>query len=258
MSLLRRSVEPLLPDRDYLPLAMPNSGVQVLQVLTRRRGVLRNFSDLATVLRGDDEGPCVARDVVVANTGGDTTRTAKLQLGLAVVGALVGALGGGQLGLDVAAGSARSVRYAYTGVVKDDVDLASLDQWLAAADLHDHAGAVSDLVTAEMLYVVTGVLRATGVGISLLDSRDQGIGLDVPVIQEIVGGGVNVSASRESGTSIELAGKMPITVAAKAAQLKVDPERGFWVQATPARGHEIRDLSRRASYLSDPSGFLPV
>jgi hypothetical protein len=260
MSLLRRSVEPLLPDRDYLPLAIPNSAVQVLQVLTRQRSVLRHFSDLTTVLRGSDGdgGPRVTRDVVVANTGGITTHTDKIQLGLAVLGAIVGALGGGQLGLDAAAGTSRSVQYSYTGVLKDYVDLGDLDQWLATADLHNHSGAVSELITAEKLYVVTEVLRATGVAVSLVDSHGQAIRLDVPSIQQLVGGTVRVSASQAVSTAVVVAGTVPITVAAKAAQLKIDAERGFWVKQTPVRGREIRELSESVSYLSDSSGYLPV
>jgi hypothetical protein len=258
MSLLRRSVEPMLPDRDYLPLAMPNAGVHVLQVLTRHRGVLRQFSDLTTVLhkRPADEGPRVNRNVLVVNADGTSTRTEKIHLGLAVVGAIVGALGGGHLGLTAAAEAAQSIRYSYTGVAKDDVDLGLLDQWLAEADLNGHSLAVSELVTAEQLYVTICVLRATGVAVTLLDSNDQAIGLDLPTIQEMVGGSVNVSASGSASTTLEMTGSTPITVAAKAAQLKADSERGFWVRHVPVQGGEIRDLSGRASYLSDPTGYL--
>ena len=89
-----RSVESFLPDRDYLPVAMPTTDLQVLYVLTRQGGVLRRYSTLTTVLDSDAEPATVNRGETVVNAAGNVTRINKVGIGLSVVSAIVKALGG--------------------------------------------------------------------------------------------------------------------------------------------------------------------
>ncbi len=240
--LWRRSVEPYLPDLDYLPVAMPTTDVQVLQVLTRAGGALRRYSRLDRVLAVDPDvpAPAIAADQPVADASGSAAQTAKIGIGLNVVSSVIQALGG-EAGLNIAADNARQVKFSYTKVVADRVDLASLDGWLTMADLQPNLRNVADLLAAEALYVVVGTLRAGGLDVEFLDENNAGVEVDVPAVQAVLGATVAVSAGSTRSSRLIFTGAQALTVAAKAAQLRFD-EHGIWVNEKLRTDGEIRGL----------------
>src|ERR1700761_9083420 len=108
--MFRRAASSFLPDRHYLPVAMPTSDVQVFDVLTRARdGSLDRYSRLDEVLAVPSASVRVHRDQPVVDTSGASGTTAKLGLGLNVVSSLIQALGG-DAGLDIQGSDANGVR----------------------------------------------------------------------------------------------------------------------------------------------------
>jgi hypothetical protein len=258
MSLLTRQVKSFLPDGDYLPVAMPTTDVQVLQVLTRQRSVLRRYSELDRVLAPADgaAGPIVASSQPVVNASGMARRSAKIGIGLGIVSEIVKALGA-KASLNLSAAGASTVEYGYEEVTSDRVDLASLDGWLAQADFRPGLRNITDLLVAEDVYVIVAALKAQALSITLLDSNQAGVEVDVPIIQAAVGASVSVTAASQRSAHLTFRGDTALTVAAKAAQLRYD-EHGFWVNERPVTGAEIRDLSGagRPIYLDDPELLL--
>jgi hypothetical protein len=257
MGLFGQCAQPLLRDRDYLPVALPTADVGVLQVLTRQRNVLRRYSDLDRVLAGAEPGtlPAVSANQPVVETEGAWRRTAKAGIGLGIVSALLQALGA-NVGVHLSVAAARTVEYGYAGVTADRVDLASLDAWLAGADFRPGLRNITDLLAAEEVYVIVGALKASSVWIRLLDDGSAGVEVDVPAIQGVVGAKVSVEADAKRSDHLTFHGEVPVTVAAKAAQLKFD-EQGFWVSERPVSHGEIRALNPAgASYLSGPELVL--
>ena len=64
----------------------------------------------------------------------------------------------------------------------------------------------------------------------------------------------------ESSATLTFAGKRPLVVAAKAAQIKSDLERGFWVSDRLRTKGEIRRLGQEddVSYLTAADGTLAL
>lgn len=250
LSLFSRASASFLPDRDYLPMAMPTAGFDVLWILTRNGGALRRFGLLSDVLVAQSPLPAdaVRQDEITANARGAAARSAKAGLSLGIVNAILTALGG-KAGLDLSAAGAHSVDYSYTDVTADVVNLARLDAWLSGADLAAGAGRVADLLVAERLYLVVASLKAAGLTSKMRDEKGTDLKVDVPVVQQLVGGGVTVSGSSDRVSELTFRGSVPLTVAAKAAQLKVD-DRGFWVNEEPVSGGEIRAVSPGVEYLT--------
>jgi hypothetical protein len=242
MNLLRRSAEPFLPDRDYLPIAMPTTDVQVLQVLTRHGAVLRRYSDMASVLQvpGGTDEPAVYRDQAVVDADGTWSRAARLGVGLSVVSAILKALGA-EAAVEFSCSGAASVQYRYADVVADRVDLASLDAWLDQADFRPGLRNIADLLAAEDVYVIVAVLKAGALSVSLRDEDDAGVTVAIPAIQAAVGGKVSVSMGGTRGQHLVFRGQTALTVAAKAAQLKFD-ESGFWVNERLVTRAEVRGI----------------
>lgn len=256
LSLFSRGSASFLPDRDFLPMAMPTSGFDVLWILTRNGGALRRFGILSDVLVARDllAADAVRRDETTANAAGTASKSVKAGLSLGIVNTILTALGG-KVGLDLSATGAHSVEYAYTDVATDIVNLARLDAWLFGADLAPGAGRVADLLVAERLYLVVASLKAGGVTSTMRDAKGMDLKLDVPTVQQLVGGGITVSGSSTHTNALTFRGPVPLVIAAKVAQLKVD-ERGFWVNEEPLSDGEIRALSPGVEYLTGDEIWL--
>ena len=102
---------------------------------------------------------------------------------------------------------------------------------------------------AEQLYVVVATLKAAGVSSTMRDQKGMDLAVSVPVVQQLVGGDITVSAAADRTSELTFHGSAPLVIAAKAAQLKLD-RRGFWVSEEPVSAGEIRSLSPGAEYLS--------
>lgn len=253
MSLLNRTAESFLPDRDYLPIAMPTTDIQVLQVLTRQGRIMRRYSDLRSVLAApsDIAAPHTFRNQAVVDTSGMSHRTAKIGFGLSVVATIVKALGGGG-DFNVSLAGAAAVHYAYADVYSDRVDLASLDNWLAHADFQPGLRNVTDLLVAEDVYVITAALKAQALCVTFFDKKENEIAVDLPAIQAAVGANISVTGNAMVTSQVTFRSHTPLTVAAKAAQLKFSDD-GFWVNERPTSGREIRSMANDSVvYLSIP------
>jgi hypothetical protein len=250
LSLFSRGSKSFLPDRDYLPMAMPTTDFDVLWILTRNGGALRRFGVLSDVLAAANPLPAEAmrRDRITANAAGTVARSTKAGFSLGLVNTILTALGA-QAGLDLSATGAHSVEYRYTDVTADVVNLARLDAWLSDADLAPGAGRVADLLVAERLYTAVAALKAAGVTSTIRDEKGMDLEVDVPAVQELVGGDIMVSLSSTRTGELTFRGSAPLVIGAKIAQLKVD-ERGFWVSERPVSEGEIRELSPGAEYLT--------
>ncbi len=250
LSLFSRGSKSFLPDRDYLPMAMPTTDFDVLWILTRNGGALRRFGFLSDVLAARNPLPAeaVRRDQITANAAGTVARSAKAGLSLGLVNTILTALGG-KAGLDLSATGAHSVGYHYTDVTADVVNLARLDAWLSDADLAPGAGRVADLLVAERLYTAVAALKAAGVTSKMRDEKGMDLKVGIPTVQELVGVDVTVSGSSTRTSELTFHGSAPLVIGAKIAQLKVD-ERGFWVNERPVPQGEIRELSPGVEYIT--------
>ena len=256
MGFFHRGRESFLPDRDYLPLAMPNTDLQALDVLTRGGGALRRYGSITDVLAADEPLPddVLERDHLVANSKGVVDRSKKVGLTLGLVNTIIKALGG-DAGLDASASAASTISFEYTDLRSDAVGLAKLDNWLTGTDLRVAGPRAAELLVAEKLYVVTDRLSAAGIAVTLLDSKDADVKLDVPTVQQLVGGNVTVSATGSRSAVLTFTGETRLTIAVKAAQLKVD-QRGFWVSVEPVTDGEIRALGSKPEFLEEEELLL--
>ncbi len=246
MGIFGRAAASFLPDRDYLPLAMPTTDLALLDVLTRDGSVLRRYTALPHVLRPLDGEPTYVCHLgaPVADASGASARSAKAGIGLGVVAGIVQALGA-DAHVDLSVSRGHTVEYSYVDVTADRVDVATLDTWLARCDLDPRQRNAAQLLVAERLYVVVAVLKANGLRVSVLDEQSHEVALDVPALQQVVGAKVSVSGSSSRAGTVTFQGATALAVAAKAAQLSVD-DNGLWVAERPMGDGEIRDLSRGA------------
>ena len=162
MSLFSRGSKSFLPDREYLPMAMPTAGFDVLWILTRNGGALRRFGILSDVLTAQNllSADAIRRDEITTNAD---RYGRKICQSWAFPRRC-------QHDPHCARREGRSrpcprreripLSTHYTQVTADVVNLARLDAWLSGADLATGAGRVADLLVAERLYTGRGLAQS--------------------------------------------------------------------------------------------------
>ncbi len=219
----------------YLVVRLPRSDMAPLQILTRSGDSLVALGEIANVMvAGSAPLPAIRLGVPVAPINGSRTGQMKIGLGLSLLGNIIGAMGGSRLGFDVAYRRATSATFEFQNVTEESVGIDLLDQFLSAADINPANAAISTLLDAASVYVVTSVLKSDIFVFDATSEQEGDIKLDVPVIQEAVGVNVTVKPQSESKTTIAYQGKIPLAFAFKAIQLFFDD--GRFTSFKPAQG----------------------
>lgn len=180
---------------------------------------------------------------------GSETSTINVNIGLTLLGSFIGALGGGNLGLQAGFNRASTVTFRYTGVMEDNVDVFALEQFVGAGTLEPHIppGTLDKLIDDEV-YVTTSILKTSKIAVSAQSNTGESLQLDVPVLQQVVGGNLEVESSGALTTGVAFAGAFPIAFAFQAVQLVFDDSGRFLTtQQLPAGDAAARALPTASS-----------
>jgi hypothetical protein len=205
----------------YSVIRLPKADVAPLEILMRQGRDLERLGLLSTLLVGDDQHalPAVARDVPAATISGRRTGDLSAGIGLSVLGSVLGAMGGSTLGLDAHYQQARSITFEFHDVLEDRVEVARLDQYLAAADVNPASRYVGELLEADDLYVTTATIKSKKLTAEAKTSSGADLSLSVPAIQGLVGGNVAVSQHGEATNRLTYEGPVPLVFGFKAIRL---------------------------------------
>jgi hypothetical protein len=197
-----------LPRRDFAPL----------QLLIGGGKELTSLGMLGTVISGPAL-PVLHRDAPVAPISGQQTGKLSVGVGLTLLGSIIGALGGNKIGLDAKYQMARSLTFEFSQVLMDSVDIATLDQYLAAADLNPNSHHVSAMLEADEVCVVTATIKSGMITVQAKGERGAEVGLKLPEIQQLVGAEVTVSTSNNMASNITYKGSTPLVFGFQAVRL---------------------------------------
>jgi hypothetical protein len=230
---------------------MPTTDIGLLWLLTREGDVLRRYGVLSDVLEANGPVPGTAfrQDQATADARGEATGSLKAGLFSSLV---LDALGGRKGAVNLSLSRASTVEYTYADVTSDAVHLTLLDTWLAGARFVRRTGHLAaELLVADRLYVVVGVLKAAGVNVTLLDEHGAELALGLPPAHDLAGAGLTAGGSSSRTGAVLFRGEQPLVIAAKAARLHFD-EGGLWVSPEPVAGSQVRTSGRRPDYLTGP------
>ncbi|WP_430420998.1 hypothetical protein [Phenylobacterium sp.] len=187
--------------RDYLKpygygtLALPKAGVPPLTLLGKRGDRLTPLGPLATTFRpGMAPLPESTRNRT-ANLSGSTTSDLKVSIGVDILGTVIGALSGSTLGIKAAYNRAKKVDFEFGDVMETKVNIADLDAYLSAATLAPGVGNYmkENLIDDQVYCIVAGV-DARQISVKASGEGGASLGLEIPVLQQLVGGKVAVSS----------------------------------------------------------------
>jgi len=253
----------------YSLFRFPRASAQPLELMHREgKDLTRLGMVLDLVTAGEIGSPEVRRDASPGiDIEGKETSKVNVAIGLSILGSFIGALGGGKLGLDVAFNSARTVTFQYTGVMEDVVDVLSLEKFVKAGKISPHipSGTLDKLLDDEV-YVVTSVLKTKKIVVAAQGERGVNVNVDVPVIQQVVGGTLKVGTEGTSASSVGFEGAVPVAFAFQAVQLVFDDSGEFLTtQQLPAGDAAARAFpsgphqgTRRPVFLETRGAFARV
>lgn len=213
----------MLKSIGYVTVRVPRANLRPLQVFEKTDNRLVYRGELTSLFRNDTSAlPQISADEPMANVNGKRSSEQKIGVGISILGNIIGALGGSKLGLEVGFKNASSGIFEFQNVFGNSIEPFGLEEYLSTADINPSLPASAKLLEADKLYVVTGIIKSNKFGFETKNSSGQGVKVEIPVIQQIVGGSVNVERSSGSETKISFEGADKLVFGIKAMQMVYD------------------------------------
>ena len=217
--------------RDYLNLfgygtfALPKAGIAPLTMLSKNGSRLTPIGPLTATF---PPGPKVTVQTIKRNRAaaisGAQSRSVDASIGLDILGTAIGALSGSTLGLKLAYKKASSVEFEFGDVFDSSIATNELDAYLANTPVDTLAGpGLRDLLDDDEVYVMISVLDAAQVSVKATASSGADLQLDVPVVQQLVGGNVKVGGTGQSSSLLTYRSTdTPLAIGAQVVRIMFD------------------------------------
>ena len=211
----------LLKDFSYTAVRLPRAGINPLLVLQQEEHELIVLGELPGLfVPGSVALPGIRRDKPAAFINGKSTRQLDLNVGLSLLGNIIGAITGNKLKLDTEYKRARTVTYEFKDVTLDDVDQIELSRYLATSQVAAGLDTLANALRANRLYVITSTIQSRSFTTVALTEDGVAVPLNVPVIRGAVGGSVNVKADSNSDSRVTYEGSERLVFGIQAAQIE--------------------------------------
>lgn len=218
----------------YNVIKLPKSDFSPLMVLARSNKSLQRVGQLTSVFKpGASPLPTISANNAAASISGQRSSDLKVGIGLSILGGLISALGGSTLGLSASYQKARTIAFELADVVEDRVDFGQLDAFLADADGQPFSPTISRLLEDDEIFVTTAVLRSNKVLVEGKTEGGHGLALDIPIVQQAVGGKLELKLASGSQSKIYYEGDQPLAFGFQA--VRVIMENGVFQYAKFAK-----------------------
>ena len=211
-----------LKEMGYNAVRHPRANLRPLQLLVDAgRGDLDYFGELTDVFDSPDdlELPKVETDSPSGALSGQTTGTLGAGIGITLLGSIIGAMGGGTLGLKASYKSAKAITFTFKDVLVDAANVAQLDTFLAQSQVDPFGTSAARFLEADDVYVITDTAKSATIDVHAESQQGRSLGVDVPVINDAVGGNIDVSTDGSRDSAVTFSGGTPLVFGFQAVRL---------------------------------------
>jgi hypothetical protein len=235
----------------YCVVRLPIADLAPLQLLLRLGDDLDRLGSLSGVFEAGSHVrlPHVTRHQPAASISGRRTGRLDVGVGLSLIGGVVAAMGGTQVGLDEAYRSARTLTFEFRDVTEDRIEVVDLDQYLAGARVSRRSAHIATLLDADALHVTTAVVKSRSLSVEARDEDGVSVSVHLPVLQQLAGGRVAISQSGDDASAIVYTGDTPLAFGFRAVRLFYDDGRYGAFAPLTAGEAGLRQGGRMAEYL---------
>jgi hypothetical protein len=235
----------------YSVFRVPRLSAQPLELLHRNgKDLTRLGSVTDLIVGGSVPPPAVHRDDQPGvDIEGTESSKVNVNIGVNILGSFIGALGGGNLGLQAGFNRAKSVTFKYAAVREDSIDVLLLEQFIRAGEINQHvpSGTIEKLIDDEV-FAITSILKTNKISVSAQGEAGTAVQLDVPVIQQAVGANIKIGSEGTITSNVTFEGAIAIPFAFQAVQLVFHESGEFLTtEQLPAGDAAARALGRETA-----------
>jgi hypothetical protein len=229
----------LLKDFAYAVVRLPRENIRPLQILEKQGNDLTILGGLADLF-GDGQAslPEIGPDQQAAFINGKRTRALDINVGLSLLGGIVGAMTGSKLKLDAAYKKASNLTFEFEDVKVNEVNQLGLNKFLGGTKVDPAVGqGILKALEDDRLYVITSTVKSKKFKTEATQSSGLSAAVDIPVVKEVVGGAVQIKSEGASDSRITYEGTSPLVFGFQAARMEF--EKGAFKglsQAKPGEG----------------------
>ena len=183
-------------------VTQPSSDIKPLALIGEYRGAIAIIGTLDQLVSGSTAPTPSTSKGIAADVSGKKSSKLPLEIGINILGTLIGAMGG-NLGVNASYNDAKTVEFSFKNVIRERANVVEIGDYLMGGEVRwNHLILQKYLFGKGNLYVITEVVRSQEIGVTAYSKTGANLGVDVPVIQEAVGGKVKVGVENESTKTI--------------------------------------------------------
>jgi len=198
----------------YNVIKLPRVGIAPLDLIGKDK-TTQFLDPLGTMWTSPVPAPLPGPPNPATVVNGKKSAALDLSFGLNILASTLAVFGASAPSLDLSHTSATGIQFNYSNVTSVSIGLGTLGGYLPTGRLN------ADNVTVQRyfgtpgaaVFLITEVLRSTSITITATDSNSNGVALDVPAIQGVVGAKVSVKPSNASSSAITFASDGPDPIA---------------------------------------------
>lgn len=250
----------LLKNIGFLPLRLPRADVAPLKMVEQRGKDLQLMGELSSAMVGGPSLPPVAKDIQTANAvQGEKSSLVKVSIGVTILGNILRALSGQDLGIAAAFARASTLRFEFADVTVDTIDIILLDQYLSQSEINPASRHIRKALVDGRMGVVTAAARARKYLVSAQKEDGSEVSIDVPLIQGVAGGKLKIESVGSSNSEFSFEGATPVTFGVQAAHIFFSRD-GKFTAFNPIQAGEgaLRGAEVKPKLMTAPAAFVNV
>lgn len=225
----------LLKKFGYNVVRLPKADIAPMQAFIVKKGEAMPLGPLSAIFKplNGVPAPTLKMDVPAASINGEKTSDLSAGLGISILDGLISVLSGSKISLNAQFNSASAISFQFADVFEDSINVFELDKYLGSVDIDPASTFIPKLLEADDVYVIIAIIKTNKLSIDSKSSGGQAPKVDIPVIKEIVGANVEVSANQGNSSNITFEGKTQLTFGFKAVRIFFD--NGKYERFQPAK-----------------------
>jgi hypothetical protein len=253
-----------LKDVGLSVVRLPRPNLGPLGVLVKEGNRLTYTGKLQELTISEESAPKVTTNQDAVGISGGSTRALDVSLGVSLLKGWLGAMGSKNIGIESSFKNASSLKFTFPEVLVDTVSSIGIDIYLARSSINPDARQLTKLFEEKRVYLITLAAKTRRLSVEAQSDMQGGAALDVPLLQDVVGGTVKVSASQGATNVVTYEGPTPVYFGFQALRLFYNEGRyQGWKPMKPGdaailSGHGGNPRQKRRVWFMWNAPFTPV
>lgn len=149
-----------LKQHGYNVIRLPRADIHPLEMVVSANGRFERIGSLSTAITSSISAPTFKQDITCAGVSGQRTGSLRLGIGLAMLNDIVAAMGGSSFDVSAEFHGVKRISFEFIDVLEDSIDIAELDQYLAAGEVNPLSRHVGHLLDRDDICVIASVIKS--------------------------------------------------------------------------------------------------